>query len=129
MFLFGDRGDGECRRGVGHIEREVSAAVELFAGLFRRQRALVAMVDRIDDDLSAEYLAAEIFDRHVDGFDRAGSGEGSIDPDHVGDERDLDRAAVSGASRGYGDRGRQQRQRERGWDDTRRLHQDLPLGN
>jgi hypothetical protein len=86
--------DGECGRRIREIEREFGAVIERLGGFGRGFGAVVTVIDAVDLDRPAKHGTPEIFDRHLRGFDGALPGNRRIRARHIGDHRDLDRAAV-----------------------------------
>jgi hypothetical protein len=125
VFFRGDAGDGERRRRVRHVEREFGAAVERFAGLRGRLRAVVAMVDRLDLDLPAEDASAEIVDGHLRRRNGASTGERRVDAGHIGDDGDLDRTVIRGDRCEDGLRRDESTDDGEGRRNTRELHDTL----
>jgi hypothetical protein len=77
-----------------HVEREFRTAVVRFARFRGRLGPIVAMIDRVDFDLTAEDASAEIVDGHLRRVDGALSGDRRIDARHVGDDCNFDGAAI-----------------------------------
>ena len=96
LLFLGGRGYGEADAGVRAAEHHGQpVAVGPFAKLLRAEIGLVLVIGGQQFDRLTEDRAAEIGDRHLDGFDGAGTLDVGIEARHVVDVADDDLVGLS----------------------------------